>query len=260
MVKYILFTAPDTYHTSLHEAFEKKPSCSFQPVFMPLIYSTLLPTESTFQAFCSQLASFDYIICSSIMAVRALASAGVDKKIIDNKVVAIGNDQKAVCQLLGTTAALPYAKPSMMGIVEALQCLPSLPSKRIAVLWPKFCGLPVPSTITSFQSALRDIGANVSYVDCYCTSAINEDYYAQTVNALHRSHIHAIAITSGGEAYVLSRLLSYAQTLGTPLEIPVYSFGPYTSRCAYEADLSIAGTSPKHHSFSDFIDFLESKI
>lgn len=260
MVKPVLFTAPETYHTSLHEAFNKKPSCNFQPILLPLISSTLLSTEPMFQTFCNQLASFDYIICSSIMAVRALASAKINQKFIEDKIVAIGNDQKAVGQLLDVTPALPHAKPSMMGIVEALQTLPELPSKRIAVLRPKIIGLPVPSTITNFQNALRSIGANVSYVDCYSTTAINQEHYTQVIDMLHRSHIHAIAITSGGEAYVLSRLLSYAQELATPIEIPIYSFGPYTSRCANEAGLSITGTSPKHQSFSDFVDFLNTII
>ena len=119
MVKRILFTAPDTYHVSLHEAFGKRPSCSFHPMFVPFISSTLLPPGGTFLPFCNQLASYDYIICTSIMAVRALSSAGADKSLIDGKVVAIGKDQKVVQELLGVTVALHHAKPSLMGIIEA---------------------------------------------------------------------------------------------------------------------------------------------
>ena len=143
MVKRILFTAPDTYHTSLHKAFDERPACSFRPMFVPFISSTLLPPGATFLPFCNELETFDYIICSSIMAVRALASAGVDTSLIDGKVIAIGNDQNTVRQLLGITPALPDAKPSMMGILDALKGDHKLLEKRIAVLWPKFCGLPV---------------------------------------------------------------------------------------------------------------------
>lgn len=55
------------------------------------------------------------------MAVRALSSAGADKSLIDGKVVAIGKDQKVVQELLGVTVALHHAKPSLMGIIEALK-------------------------------------------------------------------------------------------------------------------------------------------
>lgn len=260
MVKRILFTTPDTYHTSLFEAFNKKPACSFRPVYEPFISSTLLPPEGTFLAFCSQLASYDYIICSSIMAVRALASAGVDRSLIDGKVVAIGHDQAAVHQLLGVGTAFPHAKPSMMGIVDALKSEPSLLSKRIAVLWPKFCGLPIPSTITNFQSALSATGATITYVYCYRTTAISEDFFAETAEALRSGNINAIAITSGGEAYVLSKLFAFAAAQGEPIDVPVYSFGPYTTRCAQEAGITVAGTSSHHQSFSDFIDYLNAII
>ena len=258
MVKRILFTTPDTYHTSLFEAFNKKPTCNFRPVYEPFISSTLLPPEGTFLAFCSQLASYDYIICSSIMAVRALASTGVDRTLIDGKVVAIGHDQEAVHQLLGVSTAFANAQPSMMGIVEALKSEPSLLSKRIAVLWPKFCGLPVPSTITNFQCALSATGATITYVYCYRTTAISEEFYAETAEALRSGNINAVAISSGGEAYVLSKILAFAAAQGDPIDVPIYSFGPYTTRCAQEVGITITGTSPNHQSFSDFIDYLNA--
>lgn len=260
MVKRILFTAPDTYHTSLHKAFDERPACSFRPMFVPFISSTLLPPGATFLPFCNELETFDYIICSSIMAVRALASAGVDTSLIDGKVIAIGNDQNTVRQLLGIMPALPDAKPSMMGILDALKSSQSLQQKRIAVLWPKFCGLPVPFTITNFQEALDATGASISYVYCYRTSAMSEEYYAETADALRSGNIDAVAITSGGEAYVLSRILQFAQTQGKPINIPIYSFGPYTTRCAQEAHLKVEGTSPNHYSFADFIDYLSLEV
>lgn len=260
MVKRVLFTAPDTYHTSLHEAFSKRPSCSFHPMFVPFISSSLLPPGATFLPFCSQLASYDYIICTSIMAVRALNSAEVDSALIDGKVIAIGKDQKAVQALLGVAVALPQAKPSLMGIIEALQNEQALQSKRIAVLWPKFSGLPVPPTITNFQKNLDATGADISYVYCYRTTAMSDEYYAETAEALHNGHISAVAITSGGEAYVLSRILAFAEAQGKPVNVPIYSFGPYTTRCAQEAGLSITGTSPNHYCFADFIDYLETKL
>ena len=198
MVKRILFTAPDTYHVSLHEAFGKRPTCSFHPMFVPFISSTLLPPGGTFLPFCNQLASYDYIICTSIMAVRALSSAGVDRSLIDGKVVAIGKDQKVVQEFLGVTVALPHAKPSLMGIIEALESEQTLQSKRIAVLWPKYSGLPVPPTITNFQNALSATGADVSYVYCYRTTAMSDEYYAETADALRSGNISAVALTSGG--------------------------------------------------------------
>ena len=260
MVKHILFTAPDTYHNSLREAFEKRSSCSFKPTFEPFISSALLPPGATFLPFCNELESYDYIICTSIMAVRALASAEVDGFLIDGKIVAIGNDQKAVEQLLGVSTALPYAKPSLMGIIEALEADSLLKRKRIAVLWPKFNGLPVPPTITHFQEMLNATGADISYVYCYRTTAMSEEYYAETADALRSGNISAVAITSGGEAYVLSKILGFAEAQGQPINVPVYSFGPYTTKCAQEAGLHVTGTSPNHFSFSDFIDYLETKI
>lgn len=259
MVKRVLFTAPESYHTRLHEAFDKRPHCGFRPMFMPLISSALLPPEGTFLALCSQLASYDYVICSSIMAVRALQSAGLDSSLLAGKVVAIGNDQQAVSQLLGVPAVLADAKPSMMGIVEALACLPSSSSKRIAVLLPKFCGMPVPATITQFQQALDRTGATISYVYCYRTAALSEEYYAETVDALRSGHINAIALTSGGESYVLSKIMAYAAAQGVSVDVPIYSFGPYTTHCAEQVSLLIAGTSPNHQQFSDFIDYLDSQ-
>ena len=257
MVKHVLFTAPESYHARLHEAFDKRPLCGFRPMFMPLISSVLLPPESMFLTLCSELASYDYVICSSIMAVRALQTAGLDSSLLAGKVVAIGNDQQAVSQLLGVPAALSDAKPSMMGVVEALACLPSLSAKRIAVLLPKFCGMPVPATITQFQQALDRTGATISYVYCYRTAALSEEYYAETVDALRSGTISAIAITSGGEAYVLSKILAYAAAQGEPICVPIYSFGPYTTHCAEQVSLPIAGTSPKHQRFTDFIDYLD---
>lgn len=260
MVKHILFTAPDTYHASLQRALAERSSSQFKPAFMPFISSALLPPGATFLPFCSHLASFDYVICSSIMAVKALAAAEIDTSLIDGKVIAIGNDQNTIRQLLGITPALPDAKPSMMGIIDALKRLPALTSKRIAVLWPKFCGLPVPSTITNFQEALNATGASISYVYCYRTTAMSEEYYAETADALRSGNIQAVAITSGGEAYVLSRILQFAQTQGKPISIPIYSFGPYTTRCAQEVGLEVAGTSPNHYSFTDFLDYLSLEV
>lgn len=260
MVKHILFTAPDTYHNSLREAFEKRSSCSFKPTFEPFISSALLPPGATFLPFCNELESYDYIICTSIMAVRALASVEVDGFLLDGKIIAIGNDQNAVHQLLGVSTALPYAKPSLMGIIEALEGDSLLKTKRIAVLGPKYNGLPVPPTITHFQNALNATGAAVSYVYCYRTTAMSEEYYAETVEALRNGNISAVAITSGGEAYVLSKILRFAASQGEPINVPVYSFGPYTTKCAQEAGLHVTGTSPNHFSFSDFIDYLETKI
>lgn len=259
MVKHVLFTAPESYHARLHEAFDKRPQCGFRPMFMPLISSVLLPPESMFLTLCSELASYDYVICSSIMAVRALQTAGLDSSLLAGKVVAIGNDQQAVSQLLGVPAALSDAKPSMMGIVEALQSQSSLASKRIAVLLPKFCGMPVPPTITNFQRALNQTGAAMTYIYCYRTTALSEEYYAEMVDTLRSGTISAIAITSGGEAYVLSKILAYAAAQGEPICVPIYSFGPYTTHCAEQVSLPIAGTSPKHQRFTDFIDYLDSQ-
>lgn len=98
-------------------------------MFVPFISSTLLPPGGTFLPFCNQLASYDYIICTSIMVVRALSSAGVDRSLIDGKVVAIGKDQKVVQEFLGVTVALPHAKPSLMGIIEALESEQALQSE-----------------------------------------------------------------------------------------------------------------------------------
>lgn len=259
MVKRILFTAPVSYHNRLREAISMSP-VSFSPLFVPLIRTSVLPPDSAFLEFCRCLTSFDYIVCPSLTAVRALASSDLSRTNFEGRVVAIGRDQLSVTRLLGVEPVLRYAKPSMMGIVEALQLQSSPSAKHVAVLLPQFSGLPVPTTITDFLSALRLMGVAVTPVYCYRTSTIDQERCANLADALCRGIVNAIAITSGGEAYVLSRILSLAAAQGQPVEVPIYSFGPYTTRCAQEVALDVAGTSPCHHSFTDYVEYLASVV
>ena len=106
---------------------------------------------------------------------------------------------------------------------------------------------------------LNHTGAHVAPVFCYCTTAMGQEHYAETIEYVRKKGIDAIAITSGGEAYVLSKIQAYAAAQGCPMNLPVYSYGPYTTRCAQEVSLPIAGTSPKYQSFKDFIDYLVTK-
>lgn len=260
MVKRILFTAPVTYQDRLREALDKAQPCSLNALFRPLVNTSLLTTDNSFTSFCAKASAYDDIICSSIMAVNALAASGLERSMIDGKVIAIGNDQKAVMDLLGVTVAMPDAEPSMMGIVEALKGLPSLSQRHIAVLLPQFVGLPVPSTITRFLDALSLTGAAISHVYCYRTAAMEKSRFEEMTDTLRQEHIDAIAVTSGGEAYVLSQILAFAASQGHPVKVPVYSFGPYTTCCAQEASLHVTGTSPRHHCFSDFIAYLEKAL
>jgi len=259
MVKRILFTAPVSYHNRFREAFRTS-SVGFRPLFVPLIRSSVLPPDDAFLEFCRRLTSFDYIVCPSLTAVRALASSDLSRTSLEGRIVAIGRDQVSVTQLLGVEPVLRYAKPSMMGIVEALQLQLSPSAKHVAVLLPQFSGLPVPSTITDFLSALRLMGVAVTPVYCYRTSTIDQERCTNLADALCRGIVDAIAITSGGEAYVLSRILSLAAAQGQPVEVPIYSFGPYTTRCAQEVAVDVAGTSPRHHSFTDYVEYLASVV
>lgn len=259
MVTKILFTAPETYQPRLCMAMAEAQNSVIRPVFVPFITTFLYTKHTSFVEFCSVAASYDYVICSSMMAVRALQSSGIEPSLLEGKVIAIGNDQKAVRDMLGFDSIMQDAQPSMMGIVDALKYLPALSAKRIAVLMPEFTGLPVPSTITNFLNALSDTGASVTNVYCYCTVAMGQEHYAKAVDYILEKEIDAIAVTSGGEAHVLSKLLSFAVAQGQPIDVPIYSYGPYTTRCAQEASLPIAGTSPKYQSFKDFIDYLSTK-
>lgn len=259
MVKRILFTAPVSYHNRLREAISMSP-VSFSPLFVPLIRTSVLPPDGAFLEFCRCLTSFDYIVCPSLTAVRALASSDLSRTNFEGRVVAIGRDQLSVTRLLGVEPVLRYAKPSMMGIVEALQLQSSPSAKHVAVLLPQFSGLPVPTTITDFLSALRLMGVAVTPVYCYRTSTIDKECCTDLADALCHGFVDAIAITSGGEAYVLSRILSLAAAQGQPVEVPIYSFGPYTTRCAQEVALDVAGTSPCHHSFTDYVEYLASVV
>ena len=259
MVKRILFTAPEAYQPRLCTVMAETHHCGIRPAFVPFISTFLHTKHASFKEFCSQVASYDYIICSSVMAVRALQFSGLPSSVLEGKVIAIGNDQKAVKQKLGFEPVFQDAEPSMMGIVEALMRQSELSAKRIAVLMPEFIGLPVPPTITNFLSALNHTGAHVAHVFCYCTTAMGQEHYAETIEYVRKKGIDAIAITSGGEAYVLSKIQAYAAAQGCPMNLPVYSYGPYTTRCAQEVSLPIAGTSPKYQSFKDFIDYLVTK-
>ena len=259
MVTRILFTAPEAYHPRLCMAMAETQNCCIRPVFVPFINTFLHTQHASFVEFCSMVASYDYMICSSMMAVKALQFSGLEHSVLEGKVIAIGNDQKAVSQKLGFDSIMQDAEPSMMGIVEALKREPSLSEKRIAVLMPEFIGLPVPSTITNFLSALSQTGAKITNVYCYCTSAMGQEHYAKTIDYIREKEIEAIAITSGGEAYVLSKILALAASQGQTADVPIYSYGPYTTRCAQEASLPIAGTSPRYQSFKDYIDYLTTK-
>ena len=72
--------------------------------------------------------------------------------------------------------------------------------------------------------------------------------------------LYAIELTSGGEAYVLASLLRFAKSHDMDINIPVYSFGPYTTRCAHEAGLIISATSPHFHSFDDYVQFWVEQV
>ena len=259
MVKKVLFTAPDTYQPHLCMAMAVAQNNVINPVFVPFINTFLYTEHTSFVEFCSVAASYDYVICSSKMAVWALQSSGMEPSLLEGKVIAIGNDQLLVKDMLGFDSIMQDAKPSMMGIVDALKHQPALSAKRIAVLMPEFTGLPVPSTITCFLNALSNTGASVINVYCYRTVAMEQEHYAKAVEYILEKEIDAIAITSGGEAHVLSKLLSFAVAQGKPIDVPIYSYGPYTTRCAQEVSLPIAGTSPKYKSFLDFIDYLSTK-
>ena len=82
MVKRILFTAPVTYQDRLREALDKAQSCSLNALFRPLVNTSLLTTDNSFTSFCAKASAYDDIICSSIMAVNALAASGLERSMI----------------------------------------------------------------------------------------------------------------------------------------------------------------------------------
>ena len=256
MVKRVLITAPEAYQPRFAEAFRRYNSQGINPVFMPFISTVPMLDSAELGTFVSEYQSYDHVICSSRMAVSVLAKSGIHFLSDDERIIAIGKDQDAVRSMLHVEPALHDAEPSMMGIVEALRCVEGVSSKKIAVLLPSFEGLPVPSTITNFMDALADLKACVTPIYCYCTSALCEDDYPKVLDMLPKEKINAIALTSGGEAFVLACLLRYAEAQGKSIDVPIYSFGPYTTKCACEAGLTISGTSPHFHSFDDYVQFL----
>lgn len=260
MVKRVLITAPEAYQPRFAEAFRQYNSQGINPVFMPFISTVPMLDSAELGTFVSEYQSYDYVICSSRMAVSVLAKSGIRFMPDDERIIAIGKDQDAVRSMLRIQPALHDAEPSMMGIVEALRCVDGVSSKKIAVLLPTFEGLPVPSTITNFMATLADLNTSITPVHCYRTSALAEDDYSAVLDTLTRERTDAIALTSGGEAYVLACLLRYAKSHGMDINISVYSFGPYTTKCAYEAGLTISATSPHFHSFDDYVQFLVEQV
>ena len=256
MVKRIFITAPEAYQPRFVDAFRRSGSQGINPVFMPFICTIPMLDSAELQEFVDGYLSYDYVICSSRMAVSVLAKSGIVFSTTDKRIIAIGKDQEAVRSMLHVEPAMQDAEPSMMGIVEALRHVEGISSKKIAVLLPTFVGLPVPSTITNFMEALAELKACVTPVYCYRTSALCEDDYPKVLDMLSKEKINAIALTSGGEAFVLACLLRYAEAQGKSIDVPIYSFGPYTTKCACEAGLTISGTSPHFHSFDDYVQFL----
>ena len=220
----------------------------------------MLQHDAALRAFVGRLSAFDYIVCPSRMAVRVLAQTGTGPLATEGRIVAIGKDQDAVREMLHTEPALTDAEPSMMGIVEALRRLPRLAELRIGVLLPSFEGLPTPSTITNFMDALTATEAHIETVACYRTSALSACEYPTVAETLMSPGLAAIALTSGGEAHVLARILRFAADRQVPVGVPVYSFGPYTTQCASEAQLNVAATSPAFHSFDDYVRFLIAQV
>lgn len=257
MVKRVFITAPEAYQPRFREAFRRAGVQELVPVFRPFIRTVATPDAAEFRDFVSRHEDFDFIICSSRMAVTVLAMSDIQFSASDGRIIAIGKDQDAVRCMLGVEPALTDAEPSMMGIVEALKRLPKMGAKRVAVLLPAFSALPVPSTITNFLEALALTRADVTTVHCYCTSALGADEYDDVVAALAGDGIDAIALTSGGEAHVLADVLRHASCRGIELDVPVYSFGPYTTKCAHEAGLTVCATSSNFHSFDEYVCFLK---
>ncbi|MBP3757924.1 MAG: uroporphyrinogen-III synthase [Prevotella sp.] len=256
----IIITAPEAYHARWREAFLQGGNnpMEIQPLFMPLITTTPMLHAEGLKALAEHYEAFDYVICSSRRAVEMLAQSGAAALPSVGKIVAIGKDQDAVRTLMHVEPTLTDAEPSMMGIVEALRRLPRLAERRIAVLLPEFEGLPTPSTITRFLEALTSTEAHIETIACYRTSALATKDFPMAIETLRHPQNAAIALTSGGEAHVLARILQMAASQGTPVALPIFSFGPYTTQCAKEAGLSVAATSPTFRSFDDYVRFLLS--
>jgi len=262
MVRKILITAPEGYHERFKEAFQHRQmeNHGIEPVYAPLIHTEALTKGEEMLEFKRRYSTYDYVICSSRMAVKVLAESGMNIPSNDPKIIAIGKDQEAVRDMLHVEPVLQDAEASMMGIVEALRQLPDLKSKRMAVLLPVFVGLPVPSTITNFLESLKTIPATTEMVHGYRTSALPEASYPEVMEVLLHGNLSAIALTSGGEAHVLARILHEIKKRGEMIDLPIYSFGPYTSKCAQENGLQISATSPRFRSFDDYVSFISISL
>ncbi|MCR5312185.1 MAG: hypothetical protein K6E54_00795, partial [Bacteroidaceae bacterium] len=150
MVRRIFITAPEAYHPRIREAFKRVAPHEIMPIFSPLITTVSQANNAETQKFRLEHESYDFIICSSRMAVMVLAEIGIKLSHSDRRIIAIGKDQDAVRSVLNVEPALQDAEPSMMGIVNALKRIDGLSNKKIAVLLPSFIGLPIPSTISNF--------------------------------------------------------------------------------------------------------------
>ena len=86
-------------------------------------------------------------------------------------------------------------------------------------------------------------------------------YLDQEAGTLIRQGIDCVALTSGGEAQVLRKVVETSpEGMALISSTPIACFGPYTAKCAKSEGLPVDIISDRYHSFTEFAAYLKDHL
>lgn len=166
-----------------------------------------------------RLTDFDVICLPFADAVRAvhdrsMALVGFNSQMMMNilssaRLAAIGSDALLVKELLGVSAEIVPAQPTLAGLAGLLESLSlARPGARILCVLPVFAELTEPPAFASFQRQLESTGASITRVAaCIASPASSADVDVE-LGLLRSGACDSIVFTSAPEIDSLHRLLA----------------------------------------------------
>jgi uroporphyrinogen-III synthase len=265
MKKKILITAPEGYARRFRDALltvSGPTGPSFSPVSAPLI-KTELDTAAEAHKSLPSIGDDDIVVFTSRKAIEATALWCQRQGLVlppAATYVAIGKDASWMSALLSLPQGLSGCEPSLMGIVKALGERPDADKKRVWVLGPRVVGMREPPTVPDFLTALGNRVGEVCYVPAYTTRPA-DSATRHTAYTLIQQGIDCVALTSGGEAQVLRKVVETSpEGMALISSTPIACFGPYTAKCAKSEGLPVDIISDRYHSFTEFAAYLKDHL
>lgn len=266
MKKTILITAPKGYADRFAEALsgglDTNGRC-FDPVSLPLIETDINTALNNTADNRPMMKDEDVVVFTSRKAIEAVALSchrGELSLPSAATYVAVGKDVELMQALLERKQGFPVCEPSLMGIVEALCRIPRADRKRVVVFGPRVAGMREPATVPDFLSALSHLVGRVCFCPVYTTRAASGAIREALLSRI-RQGVDCVAMTSGGEAQVLSETLASAPDgLGLLAATQLACFGPFTAKCAKSEGLPVGIVSDRYHSFRDFAEYLRDHL